>query len=204
MESISVGSTRGLTEKPLRLSGVSPTPSQNPFIAQSCTTPTMSESEFKMEAQERKKKVKTLEDKLECMIYQKFQNDPTAAYCELLCPAAASTSTNLSTPAHATHTSHPAADATARCIISFYSRCNSPFNSRCSSLFSNRCSSPSNSKYSQLYSQIHSNTVTHQCRTQQQATYHHQTRQLQPPTTASCSNANGPTLSSLHRHILCG
>ena len=36
-----------------------------------------------MEAQENRKKLEALEDKLECMIYQKSLNDPTAAYCKL-------------------------------------------------------------------------------------------------------------------------
>ena len=38
-----------------------------------------------MEGQERRKKLEALEDKLECMIYQKSHDDPTVAYCEWLC-----------------------------------------------------------------------------------------------------------------------
>ena len=82
----SISSTLGLIVEQLRLSGISPTPSQNPSITQPCATctPTMSESEFQMKVQERKKKLEAPEDKLECMIMQKSQNDPTAAYCEWL------------------------------------------------------------------------------------------------------------------------
>ena len=77
MESVSVGNGRGTTEEPLQVSGISPS-------TQPCATPTVSELECQMEAQERTKKLVATEDKLECMIYQKSQNDPTDAYCEWL------------------------------------------------------------------------------------------------------------------------
>ena len=76
VEKISVGS-----RSTLQLSGISPPLPKNPSSTQLSGNPTISKSEFQMEAQERRKKLEALEDKLEWMMHQKSH---TAAYCELL------------------------------------------------------------------------------------------------------------------------
>ena len=170
--------------------------------------PTMSESLFQLEAQERRKMLKAPEHKLEYRIYQKTQNDLTVAFCEWLHSELKKIFQIRSqlkifnwrflhlylTPynqlyhfwAHCHfHAANTCTTADASSSIDHSGHfspnpCNiySPFNSGCHSRCNSRCCSSPCNNKYSHFNVHHSNSEIHHCRFEIKAAYNHQTLQL--------------------------